>query len=409
MRRKTASFGILFSPRMGIQLFYGFLSGLPLLLTGSTLQAWMVESQVSLSAIGAFSLVGLPYSLKIAWSPFLDRFTLGKMGRRRGWLFLTRLSLAGALLVMSLCDPGAHLTWVVGVAVLITFLSASQDIVADAFRREIMADEEIGLATAYFINGYRLGLLFAGAFALYLSSVLTWVRVYQLMAVVMVAGALLGLMIRDSATAQTHPKSLREAIVEPLLEYFRRDHAWKILAFILLYKAGDAMASNLFTPFFLQMGITKVEIATIAKTFGLAATLVGGMVGGILILNLGILRSLWIFGILQALSTACFSWWAWTGATYASFAYVIAFENLTSGMGSASYGAFMATLTNRKFTATQYALFSSLMGIPRVILASPTGKMAEVLGWPGFFIFCAVAAVPGLLLLRGSWAREKPR
>ena len=389
----------IFSPRMLVMFLTGFSSGLPLLVTGSTLQAGMTEAKVDLAVIGIFSLVGLPYTLKFLWAPILDRFVPPFYGRRRGWMLITQIALFFSIAILGFSNPAGAPALVACLAVLVTFFSASQDIVIDAFRREYLADDEIGLGSSLYINGYRIGMLISGAFALYLADHLPWHMVYLIIASVMVVGILTTIFVKEPKMEATPPKNLKEAVVEPFLEYFRRKGAIEILIFILLYKIGDTMASAMATPFILQTGFSKTEYAAIAKTFGLFATMGGGLLGGIIILKLGIYRSLFFFGILQMLSTLGFSVQALAGYDIPVLTGVIAFENLTSGMGTSAYAAYMASLTNKKFTATQYALLTSLMGIPRVIAAAPTGFLAKELGWELFFVACTIVAIPGLLML----------
>lgn len=397
---------------MLVAAFMGFASGLPLLLTGSVLQAWMKEEGVDLGTIGLFALVGLPYTLKFLWAPLMDRFTPNGLGRRRGWLLIFQLLLIGSLLVLSLAQPAIDPWWLAVAALLVTFFSASQDIVIDAYRREALADDEQGLGASLYVNGYRVGMLLASGGGLILADHMSFSQVYQLMAVFMCVGVVTTLFAPEPEPAEGVPSTLREAVVQPFVEYFLRRDAVVILAFILLYKIGDTMASHMTTPFYLDIGFSKTEIGTVVKLFGFWATIVGGLVGGVLIMRLGIFRALWIFGILQGVSTAGFAVLAQLGASLPGLAAVITFENLSGGMGTAAYIAYMASLTNKKFTATQYALLSSLMGVPRVIAAAPTGYLADSMGWSAFFIFCALIALPGLLLLRwlhGRGSDERPQ
>jgi len=282
---------------------------------------------------------------------------------------------------------------------LIAFFAASQDIVLDAYRREILPDEELGLGSSLFINGYRLAMLFAGAFSLYLADRLPWRTVYLIMAAAVLVGVATALLAPEPALDGPPPGSMREAVLGPFLEFFARRGAWIVLAFVLLYKLGDSMASEMTMPMYLQVGYTKTQVGVVVKGIGFWATILGGLAGGVLILRLGILRSLWIFGALQAVSTLGFAALAAAGVSLPLLGAVIGFENLSSGMGTAAYSAYMASLTNTRFTATQFALLSSLMGVPRVVLAAPTGWMAKQLGWPSFFVLCAALALPGMLLL----------
>ncbi len=388
------------SLRMLVAALMGFASGLPLLLTGSVLQAWMKDEGVDLGTIGLFALVGLPYTLKFLWAPLMDRFTPNALGRRRGWLLLFQLALIVSLVWLSLARPAVDPWWLAVAALLVTFFSASQDIVIDAYRRESLSDEEQGLGASLYVNGYRVGMLLASGGGLILADHLSFAQVYQLMAAFMLLGVATTLFAPEPVTAEGVPRTLREAVLEPFIEYFQRRDALLILAFILLYKIGDTMASHMTTPFYLDIGFSKTEIGTVVKLFGFWATVTGGLIGGLLIMRLGIFRALWLFGILQGVSTAGFSVLAQVGASVPGLAAVITFENLSGGMGTAAYVAYMASLTNRKFTATQYALLSSLMGVPRVIAAAPTGYLADAMGWSWFFVACALIAAPGLLLIR---------
>lgn len=384
---------------MLVALLMGFSSGLPLLLTGSVLQAWLSDGGVDLARIGLFALIGLPYTLKFLWSPLFDRYTPW-LGRRRGWLMLVQLALAGGLLLLSASQPTADHLWPVMIAgLLVSFFSASQDIVIDAYRRESLHEDELGLGSALYVNGYRIGMLLAGGGGLILADWLSFETMYRIMALCMLACVTVTLCSPEPLLPEGRPRTLREAVVLPFRDYFLRPGAWLILAFILLYKLGDTMASAMTTPFYLDIGYSKAEIGTVVKLFGFWATIAGGTLGGIWILRVGTHRALWLFGLGQMISTLGFVVLAlWPGAI-STLATVVAIENLTAGMGTAAFVGFMAALTDRRFTATQYALLTSLTGVPRVLLAAPTGWFAQGLGWPGFFLVCALIAIPGLMLL----------
>jgi len=390
---------VMFSRRMLVSLLMGFSCGLPLLLTISVLQAWMKEEGVDLGVIGLMALVGLPYTLKFVWAPFVDRFTLPFLGRRRGWLLVAQVALAMAIALLGRTDP-ARLPWMVAfAALLVTFFSASQDIVVDAYRREDLPDEELGLGSGLYINGYRVGMLLASGGGLIMADRMPFSTVYLIMAGCMLPGIVTTLVTPEPETPLGTPKTVRDAVVDPLVEFFSRSGAIWILAFVLLYKIGDTMAGAMTTPFYLDIGFSKTEIGAVVKLFGFWATIAGTLIGGVIMIRMGINRSLWVFGVLQAVSTACFAVLARVGHSVPLLSGVIAFENLSSGMGTAAYAAFMASITNKKFTATQYALLTSLMGVPRVMASAPTGFLAESVGWEGFFIVCTVIAVPGMLLL----------
>ena len=389
----------LMTPRMLVALLMGFACGLPLLLTGSVLQAWMREEGIDLKLIGLYALVGLPYTCKFLWAPVFDRFIPPFLGRRRGWLLMAQVALALALLGLGYSNP-AQAPWLVALmASLVTFFSASQDIVVDAYRREDLHDEELGAGSSLYISGYRLGMLLAGGGGLILADHLPFSQVYTMMAALMGLGALTTLLSREPPLVQGAPQSFRESVIDPFVDYFRHDRALLILLFILLYKIGDQMASTMTMPFYLDMGYTKTEVGPVVKLFGTWAVILGGIAGAAIMLRLGIIGGLWLFGILQALSTAGFALLALIGHSIPWLAAVIAFENLSGGMGTAAYTAYMASLTNKRFTATQYALLTSIMGVPRVIAAAPTGWMAESMGWTLFFLVCTALALPGLMML----------
>jgi len=397
----------IFSRRMLVSFIMGFACGLPLLLTITVLQAWMKEEGVDLTVIGFMSLVGLPYTVKFLWAPVMDRFTLPFLGRRRGWLLISQLALMFAIAGLGLVNPREP--WMIAIAAfLVTFFSASQDIVVDAYRREDLADEELGLGSSLYVNGYRVGMLLASGGGLIMADHMSSKMVYLIMALCMLPGVITTLLTPEPTLPSGTPKSIMEAVFNPLTEYFSRQDAVWILAFILLYKIGDTMASAMTTPFYLDIGFSKTEIGAVVKLFGFWATIIGSLIGGVLMLRLGINRSLWIFGFLQAISTAGFAVLAKIGYSVTALAGVIAFENLSGGMGTAAYVAFMASITNKKFTATQYALLSSLMGIPRVLASAPTGYFAKHMGWMSFFVMCTLIAVPGMLLLLkfAKWKSE---
>lgn len=400
----------IFSRRMLVSLIMGFSCGLPLLLTISVLQAWMKEEGVDLTVIGLMALVGLPYTLKFVWAPIVDRYTLPFLGRRRGWLLVAQIALALSIAGLGQADPAGR-PWMLALAALmVTFFSASQDIIVDAYRREDLSDHELGLGSSLYINGYRTGMLLASGGGLIMADHVPFSLVYLAMAGCMLPGIATTLLTPEPEASMGTPRSMKEAVVDPLVEYFSRSGAVWILAFVLLYKIGDTMASAISTPFYLDIGFTKTEIGAVVKLFGFWATIGGTLVGGVLMLRLGINRSLWVFGVLQALSTACFAVLARVGHSVPLLSGVIGFENFSGGMGTAAYAAFMASITNKKFTATQYALLTSLMGVPRVLASAPTGFLAKYLGWEGFFIACTLIAAPGMMLLLkfAPWNASSP-
>jgi PAT family beta-lactamase induction signal transducer AmpG len=390
---------VFLSRRMLVALVMGYVAGLPLELTSFVLKTWLREDGVDLTTIGVFALVGLPYTLKFISAPVLDRFAIPLFGRRRGWLLIFQTGLMISVFSLGTTNPGQNPTMVACFALLVAFFSASQDTVIDAYRREDLADEELGLGSSLYVSGYRVGMLLATGGGLILADHMPFSMVYAIMAACLLPGLITTLMTPEPAIPFGTPRSMREAVMEPFAEYFQRHNALWILAFILLYKIGDTMAGSMTAPFYVDLNFTKTEVGTVVKLFGFWAILGGSLLGGIVMLRIGISRSLWIFGVLQAVSTAGFAVLSLIGHQISALAAVIAFENLSAGMGTAAYAAFMASITNKKFTATQYALLTSLMGVPRVVASAGTGYLAENMGWTGFFIFCTLIAIPGMLLL----------
>ena len=396
---QQSTFNVIFSRRMLVALLMGFSGGLPLLLTWGVLQAWMTEKGVDLTWIGMISLVQIPYVWKFLWAPFLDRFIPPFLGRRRGWLIVSQIALMAAIVGLGYSDPVKNTGLMIGAALLVAFFSATQDVVIDAYRREDLPDEELGLGSSMYVYGYRLGMLLASGGGLIMADHISFSQVYFIMSLCMLPGIITTLLTPEPEMVSGAPQTMKEALVNPFVDYFNRNGALWILVFILLYKIGDTMASGITMPFYLETGFTKTEIGTVVKFFGTAATLAGAAFGGLLLLKLGINRGLWIFGILQAFSTAGFAILARIGYNITMLSGVIAFENLSSGMGTAAFVAFMASITNKKFTATQYALLTGIMGLSRQMASSVTGFMAKNMGWQSFFIFCTLIAIPGMLLL----------
>ncbi len=392
------------STRMLLMLLMGFSSGLPLALTGGTFQAWMSNSGIDIKTIGLFSLVGLPYTLKFVWAPLMDRYVPEILGRRRGWMLITQLALVAAIFTLVQANPQTQLSLVALLALCLAFFSASQDIVIDAYRTELMSAEERGAAAAISNLGYRLGMLASGALALGLADRLAWNIVYRLMAILMMVGILATLLAPEPGVEAPPPKSLNEAVAQPFLQYFNRRGALEILAFIIIYKLDIVMASALTTPFMLGLGYSKTEIGFVTKGVGMAASIVGSLVGGVYYTKWGTKRSLIWFGIIQGLSTLSFGLLAAVGYNNTVMAGVVGFENFCAGLATAPFIAFLMSLCDKRFTATQYALLSSLAAVSRVIAGAPTGFLVAALGWQVFFVICAFLALPGLLLLHYRFA-----
>ncbi len=377
----------------------GFSSGLPLALTASTLQAWLVSEKVDLSIVGVFSLVGLPYALKVFWAPLMDRFSPPWLGRRRGWIISIQVLLAVAILLLGHCSPSSFPALVGFAALTLAFLSASQDIAIDAYRADVLRETELGPGAATAVVGYRSALLVSGALALILSDHLPWRTVYTLMAAIMLVNILFTLAAPEPETKVISPKSLKEAVLGPLTGYFKRSGAIEMLFFILIYKLGNVIAGAMTTPFLLDIGFTRSDVGMVNKVFGLVSTIVGTLIGGGIVSRIGINRSLWVFGFMQASSNLSFTVLALIGKSYPAMIAAIGVENVCVGMGDAAFIAFMMSLCDKRFTATQYALLTSFMAVGRVVAGAPTGLVAQALGWPVFFSISVLGAIPGILLL----------
>ena len=391
----------LFSRPMLICLFTGFSSGLPLYLLLNLVPAWLKSEGVDIKAIGLMALIQFPYTWKFIWSPLMDRFTVLPLGRRRGWMLLSQLFLLLAIAGLGLLNPAVTLWSIAALAFGVAFFSASQDIVLDAFRREILSDEQLGLGTALHVNAYRIAGLVPGALSLILADHLPWSWVFLITALFMLPGVMLTLWVKEPDLCRP-PKSLREAVVEPFHEFVTRKgwrYALLILLFLFLYKLGDSMATALATPFYLDMGYSKSEIGLIAKNAGLWASVAGGLLGGLWMLQLGINRALWIFGVVQVGSILGFVWLSGYDANLWALGLVIAFEALGVGLGTAAFTAFIARETDPRYTATQFALFTSLAAVPRTVVNASTGYLVAWCGWQNFFWLCTLLAIPGMVLL----------
>jgi PAT family beta-lactamase induction signal transducer AmpG len=383
-----------------VHFLMGFSCGLPYLLTASTLQAWMTDQHVDLKAIGLFALVRIPYNFKFLWAPFVDKFSLPFMTHRRGWILVTQIFLALMILGLGFSDPMGSPVRTIIFAFLLTFAAASQDISIDAYRTESLDGKVLGMATSSYITGFRIGMLVSGAFALYIADQwgISWAQVYQVMAAFTVVG-MIATMIAPEKKLEVKPRTMKEAVVEPFLDFFRRKHAWLLMFFIVFYKFGDNLASAMLTPFILQHGYTKTEYALVAKGVGFFSVLAGGFLGGPFMLRFGIYRSLWVFGVGQAITVLGFAGLASIDHSTTALSLVIMGENFFIGLGAAAFSAFVSNITNKTYSATQYALLTSLMALSATVLSAPSGWLAEKLGWTSYFIFCVVMTIPGFILL----------
>ena len=400
--RKESFKEAILNRRMLICVFTGFTSGLPLYVVFQLIPAWLRVEGVGLAEIGFISLVQLPYIWKFLWSPVMDRYTLPFLGRRRGWMLVTQLAIMMSIAAMGFLDPKLSIWTVAYLAAAMAFFSASQDIVLDAYRRELLPDVELGLGNTIHVQAYRLSGLVPGALALILADHMAWHSVFVVVALFMLVGVMLTLFIKEAVSEPSPPKTLVDAVIKPFLEFFNRKGVASgllVLAFLVLYKLGDSMATALQTPFFVDVGFTLTQIGSVAKLSGLIAAVVGGFAGGIIMITLGINRALWLFGIVQITSILGFALLSVVGTSLWVLGFVVAFEYLGVGLGSAAFVAFMARTTNPVFAATQFALFSALTAVPRTVIGAFTGVMVEHLGWTNFFLVCTVLAIPGMLLL----------
>jgi PAT family beta-lactamase induction signal transducer AmpG len=393
---------ILFSRKMLTCIFIGFSSGMPLYVLIQLVPAWLRSNGVDLATIGLFAVVSLPYTGKFLWSPLMDRFALPFLGRRRGWALITQIGLFLAIGSMGQFDPSQSLKMIVVLVFIVSLFSASQDIVLDAYRRELLADDELGTGTSFFVNAYRLSSLVPGSLALILADNVPWSVSFWVTAAFMGVGIITTLVIREVSDDKMAPHTLREAVIGPFKEFISRDgigSALAILAFMFLYKLGDNMATALATPFYLDMGYSLSEIGTIAKVAGLVFGIGGGILGGVLMLKLSINRALWAFGVVQMVTILGYAWLSTAGHTPTGLFAVVAAEYLGVGLGAIALTAFMARETSLAFTATQFALFSSFIAVPRTFANASTGFLIEGIGYTNFFLLCTAVAIPGMLML----------
>ncbi len=386
-----------------VHFLFGLSSGIPLLLTGSTLQVWMTEMKIDIKTIGAFALVGLPYNLKFLWSPFIDRYSLPFLTRRRSWLLVSQIALMLAIVLLGGSDPLSSLKATALMALLVSFMSATQDILIDAYRRESLTEVEMGFGLSLYSTGYRIGMLVAGAMALWIVDQFkwSWFQIYSLVAAFVGLGMIATFMAPEGDDANAFiPPTLKEAIVGPFRAFFKTKNVFIILAFILFYKLGDNLSGALTAPFVIEHGYSKTEYAAAVKGVGLISLLIGGFVGAGVMARIGLNKSLWIFGVLQALAIGGLVWLSGIEKNNLVLALVIGTEMFAAGMAVPAFNTFVAFLTDKKFTATQYALLTSLVALPRTLISAPAGLIKVELGsWSAYFIFCSLMTLPGLFLL----------
>lgn len=401
MKKKSFKEAIL-NKRMLVCITTGFSSGLPLYLLIQFIPAWLRSAEIDLATIGLINLVLFPYTWKFLWSPVMDRFVLPFFGRRRGWMFVTQLGLIALMGSLSLFDPATQLRDIIIIVSAISFFSASQDIVIDAYRREILPDDELGAGNAFYAQAYRISSFVPGSLAMILAGFFPWSIAHLSIAAFMLVGLVTTLLIKESSKPGEAPETLKSAVIEPFKEFFERSgwsNALWILFFIILYKLGDSMATALETPFFMDMGFTTVEIGSIAKISKTIGATVGTILGGLAMVKLGINRSLWVFGAFQIVSILGYVLLSIVGYNHFVLAIASGLEYLGVGLGSVALIAFMASSTNKHFTATQFALLSSIAVIPRTFVSATTGYIIESVGYTQFFVICFLCAIPGMLML----------
>lgn len=399
----------IFTTKMLICIFTGFASGLPFYLLLQLLPAWLESEGINIKTIGAFSLTQIPYILKFAWAPFMDNISLLGLGRRRGWMLTSQLILILFIAILGFFSPSLDIWLIATICFIIALFSATQDIALDAFRRELLLDKELGLGNSIHTNAYRVAGLVPGSLSLILSNYLPWDSVFIITALFMLPAIITTLLVKEPLNQAPKTHHIEDIIINPFREFITRNGiktAMIILAFIFLYKLGDSMATSLATPFYLQMGYSRLDIGWIAKNASLWPSVIGALIGGILMIKIGINRALWSFGFVQVISILGFAVLSIEGpftqiGRYQQIllALVIGFEALGVGLGSAAFVAFIAKTTNPLYTATQFALFTSIASVPRTLINATTGIMVEYLGWTTFFGLCTLLAIPGMLLL----------
>jgi len=409
--QKRSVWQLLNDRRMLICLFCGFSSGMPLFVLYQLVPAWLRDQGVSLKTIGLFALIGFPYTWKFLWSPLLDGFIPPFFGRRRGWAIITQIGLLIGLASFSLFDPQRDVQWIAVVVGVVAFFSASQDIVLDAHRREMLDDEEFGVGSSIFVNAYRLSTLVPGALALILADRMPWEQVHLVVAGFMLLGIGASIAMPEPE-ANAPPRTFRAAVIEPFTEFFQRDGAataLSILAFMLLYKLGDSMATSLITPFYLDVGFTKTDIGTVAKVASLWSFIAGAAVATAMLGKFGVNRSLWLAGVIQMITILGFAALSEIGVNRTALFFVVSGEYLGVGLGTCVFVTYIGHRVSQSHTATQFALLTSIGAIPRTFVNASTGFIVEGVGWTTFFLVCTVCAIPGMVMLKwvAPWNQKR--
>ena len=392
---------VLLNKKMGICCLTGFSSGLPLFILISLIPAWLRIENIDLKVIGLFSLIQLPFTWKFIWAPIFDRYTI-LMGRRRGWLIVFQILLLLSIASLGFFNVAINLKTITLISFLIAIFSASHDVVIDAYRREILDDAELGIGNAIHVNAYKISSLIPGSLSLILADMIPWQNVFLITSLFMLVGIGMTLTVKEPDTQYIQPKNFKDSLIQPFISFFKkngRENALYILLFIFLYKLGDSMATALVTPFYIDLNFSMTEIGIIAKNAGLWASVIGGFLGGIWMIKIGINKALWIFGFLQLVTIIPFIILSIVGHNLILLGITVGLESFAMGLGTTALIAFISKQTDPRYTATQFALFTSLASIPRSITNASTGFIVESLGWTNFFYLCFMLAIPGMLLL----------
>lgn len=411
-QRSAKWYASILNRRTMICVFTGFASGMPLYVLFQLLPAFLRDQGVGLKEIGLFALVTFPYTWKFVWAPFLDSYAPPFLGRRRSWMLITQVLLLVSIACLGSLNPELSIGMIAYLALAVAFFSASQDVVIDAYRREILPDEELGWGNSVHVQAYRISGLVPGALGLILADIMPWSSVFVIVALFMLVGIGMTLVIKEPDTAARLPSSLKETVTQPFIDFIKR-FGWKpaitALCFMFLYKLGDNMATALSTPFYIDLGFELTEIGVVAKSSALWASIVGGILGGLWMIKLGINRALWIFGVVQVVTILGFAALSEIGANSWVLAIVISLEYLGVGLGTAAFTAYIARSTSVAFAATQFALFTALAALPRTFANATTGYIVEAVGWTDFFLICAVLSLPGMVLLwwLAPWRGDK--
>lgn len=392
-----------FYKKILIATLLGISSGLPLYVLYQTIPAWLKDYGVDLKEIGLFQLIGIPYTIKFLWAPLLDKFKFPFLGQRRSWMLVTQILLIASIASIGLFNPLNHISIIVILTVIMTTFSATQDIVIDAYRRELLDDDELGAGNAWFVNAYRFSSLVPGSLALILADHIPWQYVFPIVAVFMLVGLITTLYIKEQEVYHAANNSLAKSIIEPLSDYFTRNSIKQgllILIFLMLYKLGDSMATALSTPFYLDMGYSKSVLGSVAKFAALWSTVAGAFIAGLIMRKISLNKSLWVFGLFQMITILGFAWLSQLSEpSKMNLFIVVSLEYLGVGMGTVAVISYMFKISSKTFAASQIALFTAITAIPRTFINSTTGFIIEKVGYTDFFLICTVCAIPGMLLL----------